>query len=82
MERHCEMCGGSLNSTDKRRKYCDGCREVRKSFQLANAQKAWRERAAARRKEEREELKRLRAANEYLYEEVIRLREIIAKEQK
>ena len=77
MERHCEMCGGILHSTDNRRKYCDGCREVRKSFQLANAQKAWRERAAARRKEERDELKRLRKENENLQAEIIRLREII-----
>lgn len=75
MQKRCEMCGNLIDTLDNRRKYCDGCRNVRKSFQDADAAKHYRQIARQKRKDEHLQLVRLQKENEILRAEIVRLRE-------
>ena len=76
MEKHCEMCGCIITAIDGRRKYCDSCRKVRKSFQNADAAKHYRQIARQKRKDEHLQIVRMQKENEILRAEIVRLREI------
>lgn len=77
MEKRCEMCGNTMICRDNRRKYCDGCRKVRKHFLDRNALERLRENARMNRLKEQEELAGLRTENEILREEVERLERLV-----
>ena len=70
----CKMCGRTLDTIDKRRKYCESCREARKKMFDKEAVRAFRERARKKRLAEQEELEGLRTENEMLREELIQLK--------
>lgn len=77
MEKRCEMCGSVISCMDNRRKYCDGCRAVRKKLFDLDAKHRVRERSKMNRLKEQEELAGLRTENEILREEVARLENIV-----
>lgn len=68
MQKRCEMCGNPIEANDNRRKYCDGCRKVRKSLFDADALKRYRKAARDKRKQDAERLKQLEAENNRLRE--------------
>ena len=74
MQKQCKMCGRNIEVPDNRRKYCDGCRKVRKHFFDLNAVHKFRETARMNRLKEQEELAGLRTENEILREELAELR--------
>ena len=79
MVTQCKMCGNSIEVRDRRRRFCDGCREARKHMFDKAAVQALRDRARQKRKQEQEELEGLRVENEMLREEVIRLKSILGE---
>ena len=77
MEKRCEMCGNTITCRDNRRKYCDGCREVRKHFFDKAAIEKLRKNARIKRLKEQEELAGLRTENEILREQIARLKAMV-----
>jgi hypothetical protein len=62
---------------DNRRRYCDGCRSVRKKLFDLDAKHRVRERSKMNRLKEQEELAGLRTENDILREEVARLENLV-----
>ena len=71
------MCGNWMKCRDNRRRFCDGCRKVRKHFLDRHALEKLRKNAKLRRLKEQEELEGLRTENEILRERIMELEAIV-----